>query len=74
MSLFTPGPTSAKAEETMCIEEMTPYESNPYNPRPSRDKIIQELARECERTRECDGCKTHPVRIWIIRRALEYLR
>lgn len=47
---------------------------NSYNPRPSRDKIIQELSRECERTRECDGNTTHPVRIWVIRRALEYLQ
>lgn len=52
----------------------TPYGQNKYNPRPSRDKIIQELTRECEKTRESDGNFTYPVRVWLIRRALEYLQ
>ena len=46
---------------------------NPHNPRPSLDRIIEELQRECEQTRDWDGTRTHPVRIWVIRRALEYL-
>ena len=44
-----------------------------HNPRPSKDKIIRELTRKVERTSQWDGNRTYPVRIWVIRRALEYL-
>ena len=47
--------------------------SSQYNPRPTRETIVRELAKECEKVRGSDGCRTHPVRIWLIRRALEYL-
>ena len=52
---------------------MTRYSST-HNPRPSRARVIRELIRECEQTRGWDGTQTHPVRIWILRRALEYLQ
>ncbi len=43
-------------------------------PRPSRATVICELDRERKKTEETDGNRTHPVRIWVIRRALEYLQ
>jgi hypothetical protein len=53
--------------------------SNPYapatpcNPRPTREKIIAELTKECEKTQGWDGNTTRPIRIWLVRRALELL-
>lgn len=50
-----------------------PFSPSTHNPRPSRDKVIRELTRECEKTRGWCGNFMHPVRIWLVRRALEYL-
>lgn len=47
--------------------------SSRYNPRPTRESVIKGLTMECEKVRNVDGNRTHPVRIWLIRRALEYL-
>ena len=41
---------------------------------PTRAKVLSALAGECEKIAGYDGCTTHPIRIWVLRRALEYLR
>jgi len=41
--------------------------------KPSIEKVIEELQRECRKSHGWDGCKTQEVRIWLIRRATEYL-
>ena len=47
--------------------------ANAYNPRPDLDTVIEQLTAECDKTRGHDGSKTTNVRIWVLRRALEYL-
>lgn len=50
-----------------------PTAASNYNPRPSIDKIINQLQGECYKVRDWDGNRTKPIRIWILRRTLEYL-
>jgi len=46
---------------------------NKHNPRPSLEVVIKELSRHVHSHIDHDGSTTASVRIWSIRRALEYL-
>jgi len=44
------------------------------NTPPTRAKVLSALSQQCEKTAGFDGFSNHPIRIWLIRRAFEYLK
>lgn len=44
------------------------------NTPPTRAKVLSTLKVECEKTKGWDGMGMHPTRIWLLRRAFEYLK
>lgn len=68
----------SRIEESLgLMHELSPRElckpvSN-HNPRPPLEVVVNELTKECRKCHGDCGNYTHPVRIWILRRALEYL-